>query len=102
MQISEIQILPVKPRDGLIAFVSCVLNDQFFIGNIAVYTSPSNAEGYRLVYPSKILPNGKSISCIHPINRVTGDEIQKVVIKKYEEFIEKVTKGNASGYKREG
>lgn len=81
--ISEIQIIPVKPKDGLVAFASCVINSSLYVGNIAIYTSPTNSEGYRLVYPSKVLPNGKEINCVHPINKETGEEILKAIIGRF-------------------
>jgi len=84
--ISEIQIIPVKPRDGLVAFVSCVINNSLYIGNIAIYTSPTNPEGYRLVYPMKVLPNGKEINCVHPINKEAGEIISKSIIGKFKEL----------------
>ena len=86
MRISEIQIIPVMPKNGLVAFASCVINDSLYIGNIAIYTSPSNHEGYRLVYPSKILPNGKEINCVHPINREAGAAILKTIIGRYKDL----------------
>lgn len=89
--ISEIQIIPIKPRDGLIAFASCVINNALYIGNIAVYSSPSNPEGYRLVYPMKVLPNGKEINCVHPINKEAGDLIATAVIQKLREVMKKAT-----------
>lgn len=39
ISISEIQIVPVKPNNGLVAFASCVVNNSLYIGNIAIYTS---------------------------------------------------------------
>jgi len=90
--ISEIQILPVKPQNGLIAFVSCVINNRFYVGNIALYTSPSSPDGYRLVYPVKMLPNCKEISCFHPINKETGEQVTKAIIQKYEELVIKTSK----------
>ena len=83
LEISEIQILPVKPRNGLVAFASCVINNQFYIGNIAIYTLPLSFGEYRLVYPAKTLPNGKQINCFHPINRETGEIIKKAIAAKY-------------------
>lgn len=91
IQISEIQIIPVKPREGLVAFASCVINDALYIGNIAIYTSLSNAGGYRLVYPSKILPTGKQINVFHPINRDIGELLSKTIIGKFREIISKAT-----------
>lgn len=90
--LSEIQIIPVKPKNGLVAFATCVVNDALYIGNIAVYTSPSNLEGYRLVYPSKILPTGKEINCVHPINRETGECISRAIL----EVFKKLSGGNIS------
>jgi len=89
--ISEIQIVPVKPKDGLVAFASCLINDCLYIGDIAVYTSFGEKE-FRLVYPSKILPNGKQINCVHPITRESGDLIYEAIISVYKELTEKVKK----------
>ncbi len=87
--ISEIQIVPIKPRNGLVAFASCVINHSLYLGNIAIYTSPTNEEGYRLVYPARTLPNGKDINCVHPINRETGRVISAAIIDKYKEILSK-------------
>lgn len=94
LEISEINIVPVKPQNGLIAFASCVINNQFYIGNIAIYTSLSNQFGYRLVYPSKVLPNGKAINCVYPINKETGLMVQKEIIVQYSKVMENLMKGD--------
>lgn len=91
IQISEIQIIPVKPKEGLVAFASCVINNDIYIGNIAIYTSPWTQSGFRLVYPVKILPNGKEIHCVHPINKEAGELISKAIIEKYKEILLKAT-----------
>jgi DNA-binding cell septation regulator SpoVG len=87
LEISEIQIVPVKPRDGLVAFASCVINRSLYIGSIAIYTSPSNADGFRLVYPSKLLINGKEINCVHPINKEAGEIISAAIIGRFKEIV---------------
>jgi len=88
-KISEIQIIPIKPKDGLVAFASCVINNYLYIGNIALYTSPSRPEGYRLVYPTKILPTGKQINIFHPINHHAGEILSGAIIKKFKEILRK-------------
>jgi len=87
--ISEIQIIPVKPKEGLVAFASFIINDFLYIGNVGIYTSLSRPEGYRLVYPSKTLPNGKEINCVHPINKETGELISKAIIGKFKQIVSK-------------
>jgi stage V sporulation protein G len=89
LEISEIQILPVKPQNGLIAFCSFVLNNQFYIGDVAIYGRPSG-NGLRLVYPNRRLANGKAVSCIHPISKDVGDHITEEVLRKYRELVTKM------------
>lgn len=91
--VSEIQIIPIKPRDGLVAFASCVINNQIYLGNIAIYTSLSSSSGFRITYPTKILNNGAKLSIVHPINKETGSIIQKRIVEDYLKLIEDLTKG---------
>jgi stage V sporulation protein G len=88
--ISEIQITPIKPRDGLVAFASCILNSQFYIGNIGIYTSPSSPDGFRLTYPLNTLVTGKKVHTFHPITPMAGEAIKKEIIGRYIELMAKV------------
>jgi len=90
IKISEIQIIPIKPKKGLIAFASVVINNQIYIGNIGLYSSPSTDDGFRLVYPDKVLPNGKRIQCVHPINREAAGVIHKAIVGEYQKLAENV------------
>lgn len=94
--LSEIQIIPVKPHNGLLAFVSFVINNSFFVGDVALY-SLLNREGYRLSYPIKILKNGLKVNCFHPINSQSAQAIEEQVIKAFLQLREKAmkTKGNS-------
>ena len=87
--ISEVQIIPVKPQGGLVAFASCVVNNQFYLGDIAIYTRP-DGQDHRLVYPCKILPNGKRINSFHPINREAADKVTQAIIAVFRDLTEKV------------
>lgn len=88
ISVSEIQIIPIKPRNGHVAFASCVINGNIYIGDIAIHTSISIPGEYRLLYPTRKLPNGKQISCVHPITKEAGETIQRAIISKYRELIE--------------
>jgi DNA-binding cell septation regulator SpoVG len=89
--ISEVQITPVKPKEGLVAFASCVINNQLYIGNIAIYTRPDGND-FRLAYPTKTLPNGKQINCVHPINRQAGEIIRRKIVERFVEISSKLAK----------
>ena len=84
--ISEIEIIPIKPHNGLLAFTSFILNHAFYIGDVAIY-SRLNKPGYRLVYPAKVLANGAKVNCFHPINKDIGQVIEDAVVKKYSDLI---------------
>lgn len=92
--VSEIQIIPVKPKEGLVAFASCVINNQFFIGNLTIHSSFSASDGFRVVYPTKVLHNGTSLNIVYPINKETGVIIQRRLVEEYLKLVENLTKGD--------
>lgn len=84
--ITEPIIIPIKPtQKGLLGFASCVVNNSISLNSIAIYTRPNG--DLRLVYPSKILLNGKEINIFYPINRETGEIISAAIIEKYKEIV---------------
>ena len=84
MKITEIQITPIKPNNGLVAFASVVLDNSVYLGFIGVHTR-LNGEGYRLTYPTKNVGNA-SLNIYHPINRETSDAIERAIISKISEI----------------
>lgn len=87
INLSEIQIIPVKPRSGLLAFVSFVLNNSFYVGDIAIYSRLDG--GYRLVFPLRILKNGAKVQCFHPISKEVAQAIEEPVVKEFENLMTK-------------
>ncbi len=86
--ISEISLLPIKPRESLVAFASCVIDGWLYIGGIGLHTRP-DGNGVRLLYPSKLLPNGKTISLVHPITQSAGERVTTTIADAYEELMQK-------------
>ncbi len=83
-QITEIQIIPIKPQNGIVAFVSFLLDNSLYLSSIAIMTRPQS--GYRLVYPTKKVGN-RDINIFHPINKAFAQFIEEAVIKKLEEVM---------------
>ena len=81
--VSEIQIIPIKPQNGLIAFASFIFDDCFYLGSIGIFTRPEG--GYRLTYPTKKI-NDRNINIFHPINKESAEAIEKAVVNKFEEL----------------
>lgn len=77
--VSEVQVVPVKPNEGLIAFASCILNETHFLGHIAVFTRLNG--GYRLVYPTKRVGE-RLLHYHHPITKAAGQAIEDAVLEK--------------------
>jgi len=91
MRISEIQIIPIKPQGGLVAFASFVLDNNLYLGSIGIITRSQG--GYRLTYPTKKIGD-RDINIFHPINREFAEKIEKEVIKKFEEVMNKNDRHN--------
>lgn len=79
MSVSEVQIVPIQPRDGLVAFASLVIDDKLYVSSIGVHTKLSG--GYRITYPTKKVGD-RNIQLFHPITRELGREIEETVIAK--------------------
>ncbi|MGZ6250757.1 MAG: septation protein SpoVG family protein [Candidatus Chromulinivorax sp.] len=83
-KVSEVQIIPLKPKDGLVAFASCIFNQALYISSIAIYTRPNG--GFRLSFPTKKSATS-SIPIFHPINTQTKNLIEEAILHKYQEII---------------
>jgi stage V sporulation protein G len=83
-KISEIQFYPVKPKDGLLGFVSFVLDDKFWMGSVAVFSRRDG--GYRLVYPTRKVTN-QNINIFHPIDQAVGRQVETAISEKVAKII---------------
>ena len=90
-KISEIQFIPVKPKNGLLGFVSFVIDEKLWLGSIAVFTK-IDGSGYRLVYPTKKVGE-RTINIFHPINQEIGKAIEEAVTKKVSEIFSETYEG---------
>lgn len=81
IQITEVQIEFIAPREGLIAFATIAINDCLKLSSIAVHKK-LNTEGYRITYPSK----GK-FNIFHPINKEASDAIEEAIFSKLKNVI---------------
>lgn len=80
MKITEIQITPIKPQDGLVAFGSVVLDGHIYLGSIGIYRKLDGG-GLRINYPTKKVGD-KNINIYHPITRELSKLIEVEIIGK--------------------
>ncbi len=90
-RITEVQIVPVRPCDGLVAFASCVIDESIHLGGIGIYTRPEG--GYRLTFPTR-KSGANSYPLYYPINRVVTDLLTQEVINKFEDVVKTYDRHN--------
>jgi stage V sporulation protein G len=97
-QVSEVQITFIKPQNGLIGFASFVLDNGLYLSGVGIH-SKMDGSGYRLTYPTRPLATRKAgqqqASIFHPINRMTGKEIERAVFAKLNDVMEKCNVGHS-------
>lgn len=87
MVVSEVNITPVKPTDGLVAFASCVVNGQLFIGSLGVHQR-LDGTGYRITYPTKKV-GSRQLNYFHPVTKGAGKAIEQAIVAKCDELFER-------------
>jgi len=88
--ITEVQIVPIKPINGLVGFASFVLFDSIYCSSVGIITRPSG--GFRLVYPTKKVGD-KNLSIYYPINKEVGLFIEEKVIEKLKDVMSQKNDG---------
>jgi len=91
-QITEVQIVPIKPNNGLVGFASLVLDQKIYLGSIGIHTR-IDGSGYRLTYPTKKVGD-KNINIYHPIIRDLGLAIEQAILEKAKEVFERCNEGS--------
>ncbi len=86
MKVSEVQIVPVKPINGLVGFASCVIDERLFIGSIGVHRR-LDGSGYRLTYPTKKI-GIHQLNYFHPVTKEAGEAIEMAIYDKCTELFE--------------
>ena len=85
--ITNVEIVPIMPNQGHIAFANVVFEDKLALNGIAIHTCLSRS-AFRLVYPTKQLPNGKVAYLYHPLTKEISHEMEDAIIGKYQELLE--------------
>ena len=86
--VSNVQIIPVHPKDGLVAFANFVIYDTIGCTSVAIMTRPLG--GYRLAYPTKKVGD-QTVSIFYPLNRKVGSAIEQEVINHYQNVTKELT-----------
>ena len=84
MSISDIQIIPIKANNGLIAFGSLVYGGVY-LSSIGIHKK-LDGSGYRLTYPTKNVGE-KILNIFHPVEKETSLIIEEALINRVKELL---------------
>lgn len=87
MTITEVNITPIKPTEGLVAFASCVVDGQLYLGSFGIHKR-LDGSGYRITYPTKKI-NDRQLNYFHPITKAADVAIEQAIVAKCVELFER-------------
>lgn len=85
MQITDVRIRKVEKEGKMKAVVSITIDDEFVIHDIKVI---EGEKGLFIAMPSRKSNDGEYRDIAHPINSNTRENLQKLILEKYEEEID--------------
>lgn len=86
-EITEVQVLPIKPREGLVAFASLILNRSLCLTSIGIHQK-LDGTGYRLTYPTKLVGD-RTMNLYYPITKDLSKAIEEAILNKFKEVMNK-------------
>ena len=81
MQITDVRVRRIEKEGKMKAVVSITIEDEFVVHDIKVI---EGEKGLFIAMPSRKAADGEYRDIAHPINSGTRDQIQKIILDKYE------------------
>ena len=86
MKITDVRVRKVVAKEGkLRAVVSITIDDEFVVHDIKVI---EGEKGLFIAMPSRKSSDGEYRDIAHPISASTRENIQKLILEKYEEAMQ--------------
>ena len=86
MQVTDVRIRKVEKEGKMKAVVSITIDEEFVVHDIKVI---EGEKGLFIAMPSRKASDGEYRDIAHPINSLTRDSIQTMILDRYEEAIMK-------------
>ena len=84
MQITDVRVRKITKEGKMRAIVSITIDDEFVIHDIKVI---EGEKGMFIAMPSKKATDGEYRDIAHPINSGARENIQKIILEKYEQAL---------------
>lgn len=86
MKVSKVEVVAVRPNQGLVGFASVELDGQLLLNSIGIH-SRRDGFGYRLTYPTRS-GGGVAITVFHPTNPDLSKEIETQIFERAHEIFD--------------
>lgn len=86
MKVSQVEIIPIRPKEGLIGFATVEMDEQLLLHSIGIHRK-KDGSGYRLTYPTR-RGNSSEKSVFHPSTPDLSKEIERCVFQKANEIFD--------------
>ncbi|MBD5493100.1 MAG: septation regulator SpoVG [Lachnospiraceae bacterium] len=84
MRITDVRVRKMTQDSKMKAIVSITIDDEFVVHDIKVI---EGEKGLFIAMPSKKATDGEYRDIAHPINSVTRNRIQKIILDSYEKAL---------------
>jgi len=84
MNITDVRVRKVAKEGKMKALVSVTIDDEFVVHDIKVI---EGEKGLFIAMPSRKATDGEYRDIAHPINSVTRERIQNIILDKYQEVM---------------
>lgn len=85
MRITDVRVRKIAKEGKMKAVVSITLDDEFVVHDIKVI---EGEKGLFIAMPSKKAADGEYRDIAHPINSGTRENIQRIILERYETALE--------------
>ena len=84
MNITDVRVRKIAKEGKMKAVVSVTIDDEFVVHDIKVI---EGEKGLFIAMPSRKATDGEYRDIAHPINSVTRERIQNIILDKYQEVM---------------
>lgn len=84
MKITDVRVRLINKESKMKAVASITIDDAFVVHDVKVI---EGEKGLFIAMPSRRMGDGEYKDVAHPVNSETREEIQRLIIDKYEEVL---------------
>lgn len=85
MEVTKVDIIPIRPKNGLMAFAAIEIEHQFYVSSIGIHKK-RDGNGYRITFPTRKVGE-HNLTIFHPTQPELSKEIEWAITNKAERVL---------------